>query len=254
MPGRLVDAGTIASMIAPDAIRRIPLGHFTVPGDLDDHRAGQKIVVVAYLIEHPAGLLLFDTGVGEGHAEVEARYHPVRRSLDGALDAVGAGVDDVALVVNCHLHVDHAGGNHRFGGRPIFAQRIEFDAAHESDYTLPDAVADFPGAAFELIDGEAEPLPGVRIVPTPGHVPGHQSLVVDTTAGRVVRAGQALNEASAYAHRQYAWTLRHGGSTEPVPEIPGWVGALQAYDPWRVLFAHDLAIWEADRPQPAPAP
>jgi glyoxylase-like metal-dependent hydrolase (beta-lactamase superfamily II) len=238
-------------VIRPEAIRRIPLGHFTVPEDVDDHRVGQKIVVVAYLVEHPAGRLLFDTGIGEGHAEADARYHPVRRSLDRALEAASTRVDDVALIVNCHLHFDHAGGNHRFGGRPIFAQRIEFDAAHEPDYTLPEAVADFPGAAFELIDGDAEPLPGVHILPTPGHVPGHQSLVVDTTAGRVVIAGQALNEASAYAHRQYAWTLREGGAAEPDPEIPDWIGALQAYDPWRVVFAHDLAIWEADRASPS---
>jgi glyoxylase-like metal-dependent hydrolase (beta-lactamase superfamily II) len=235
-------------VIDPGDIRRLLLGHFTVPDDVDDHRAGQKIVVAAYLIRHPRGLFLFDTGIGEGLPVVEETYRPVRRSLPAALAATGVSTQDVRLLANCHLHIDHAGGNHGFPDRPIFAQRVELDSAHEPHYTLASAVADFDGARFELIDGEAEPLPGVRIVPTPGHVAGHQSLVVETTSGRVVIAGQALNEASAYANAQYAWSLRASGTAEPVPEIPDWIGRLQEFDPWRVVFAHDLAVWESDRP------
>ncbi len=235
-------------VIDPGDILRLPLGHFTVPEGVDDHRIGQKIVVVAYLIRHPRGLFLFDTGIGEGLAAVEERYHPFRRSLPAALRAAGVSAEDVRLLANCHLHFDHAGGNFNFPARPILAQRVEYDAAHEPDYTLPGPVADFDGARFELIEGEAEPLPGVRIVPTPGHVPGHQSLVVETTSGRVVIAGQAFNEASAYAHAQYAWSLKAGGTDEPLPPIPDWIGRLQEFDPWRVVFAHDLAVWESDRP------
>ena len=235
-------------MIEPGDIRRLVLGHFTVPEAIDDHRVGQKIVVAAYLIRHPSGLFLFDTGIGEGLPAVEERYRPVRRSLPASLEQAGVSLDDVRLLANCHLHFDHAGGNHAFPERPIFAQRVEFDSAHEPHYTMPSVVADFAGARFELTEGEAEPMPGVRVVPTPGHVAGHQSLVVETTSGRVVIAGQALNEASAYAHLQYAWSLRAGGSAESLPEIPDWVGRLQEFDPWRVVFAHDLAVWESERP------
>jgi glyoxylase-like metal-dependent hydrolase (beta-lactamase superfamily II) len=231
-------------VIEPADIRRLLLGHFTVPDGVDDHRAGQKIVVAAYLIRHPRGLFLFDTGIGEGLPTVEERYHPVRRSLSAELDRAGVSTGEVQMLANCHLHIDHAGGNHRFAGRPIFAQHGEFDAAHEPNYTLPSAVADFDDARFELIDGEAEPIPGVRIVPTPGHVPGHQSLVVETTSGRVVIAGQAYNEASAFAHAHYAWALRAAGSDEELPGTPEWIGRLQEFDPWRVVFAHDLAVWE----------
>jgi N-acyl homoserine lactone hydrolase len=232
-------------VIRPEDIRRVHLGHFTVPLDVDDHRKGQKIVVVAYLVNHPDGLLLFDTGIGEGHAEAEETYRPVRRPLPEAL--AGAGVDqrDVALIVNCHLHFDHSGGNHRFPGTPIFAQRVELEAAQRPDYTIPEVVADFPGATFELLDGEAEALPGIRIVPTPGHVDGHQSLVVDTTVGRVFIAGQAFNEASAFAKAQYAWTLRAAGAQESLPAIPEWIERIQEFDPQRVVFAHDLAVWDA---------
>jgi glyoxylase-like metal-dependent hydrolase (beta-lactamase superfamily II) len=232
-------------VIRPEDIRRLHLGHFTVPLDVDDHRKGQKIVVVAYLVRHPDGLLLFDTGIGEGHQKAEEIYRPVRRPLREALEGVGVEQRDVRLIVNCHLHFDHSGGNHRFPGTPIFAQRVELDAARRPDYTIREVVADFPGATFELLDGEAEPLPGVRIVPTPGHVDGHQSLLVDTTAGRVFIAGQAFNEASAFSHARYAWELRASGTQEPLPSIPDWIERIQAFDPRRVVFAHDLAVWDA---------
>jgi N-acyl homoserine lactone hydrolase len=226
-------------------IQRLLLGHLTVPEGLDDQREGQKIVVCAYVLRHPEGIVLFDTGIGEGHAEAEERYHPVRRPLRVALGTVGLRLDDVRLVANCHLHFDHSGGNFLFAGIPIFAQARELDATREPDYTIPSVVADFEGARFELLDGEADILPGIRIIPTPGHVPGHQSLVVETPRGRVVIAGQAFNEASRFAISRYAMEVE--GSGEPVPEIPEWVRRLQEFDPVRVVFAHDLAVWEADR-------
>jgi glyoxylase-like metal-dependent hydrolase (beta-lactamase superfamily II) len=153
-------------------------------------------------------------------------------------------VGDVRAVVNCHLHLDHSGGNQRFPGTPIFAQRTELDAAQTPDYTLPD-VYDFEGATFEIHDGEADVAPGVRIVPTPGHTEGHQSLVVQTREGVVVLAGQAYNAASDYARAQYAWELDRDGSADRGPYLE-WVARMQEFDPWRVLFAHDVSIWERD--------
>jgi len=222
-------------------VLRLHMGHFTMPegGRIP---AGQLVVVSAFLIRHPRGLFLFDTGIGEGHAEAEARYRPVRRSLDAELARVGASASEVRLVANCHLHFDHSGGNFRFAGVPIFAQAREHAAAQAPDYTLPDRVIDFAGARFELLDGEAEPLDGLRIIPTPGHTDGHQSLVVETKQGRIVLAGQAMNETSDYARAHYASALaRERGGPAPGPARMDRFAAL---DPWRVYFAHDLAIWE----------
>jgi N-acyl homoserine lactone hydrolase len=237
-------------------ILRLHLGHFTAPPE--DHRAGEKIFVVAYLIRHPHGLVLFDTGIAEGHPEAEELYRPVRRPLVGALGKAGASLQDIRAVANCHLHLDHSGGNHLFPGTPIFAQAREYEAAREPDYTLASAAADFPGATFELHDGEAEVLPGLRIVPTPGHVPGHQSLLVETGEGQVLLAGQAFNSASQYARAQYAWELERSGSGEDL-SYPDWIPGVQELDPVRVLFAHDVAVWEREaapvpsRPQRVPA-
>jgi N-acyl homoserine lactone hydrolase len=228
-------------MISSQAIRRILLGHFTIPDD-GDPRAGEKMVVCAYLIDHTDGPVLFDTGIGFGDDEFEDFYRPVRRPLDDALATVGARVSDIRIVVNCHLHADHCGGNPRFGGTPIFAQSAEVEAARGDDYTIPSLV-DFPGVHYEIHDGEADVAPGVRIVPTAGHTAGHQSLVVETSEGRVVLAGQAVGNASDYVRAQYAWQLRHDGSTEPVT-YPDWVARFQELDPIKILFAHDTCAWD----------
>ena len=228
-------------MISLDGIRRVHFGHFTFPDD-GDPRAGEKVVVCGYLIDHPNGLVLLDTGIAEGHAEVEETYHPVRRPLDEALATGGVTTADIRVVVNCHLHLDHCGGNPRFPGIPIFAQEVEFDAAHrEEDYPIV-GLYDFADARYELHGGEADVADGIRIVPTPGHTPGHQSVVVETDAGRVVLAGQAVNGATDYGRAQYASELRRSGSNETVI-VPEWIERLQEFDPVLVLFAHDNATW-----------
>jgi N-acyl homoserine lactone hydrolase len=229
-------------VIPSEGIRRVLLGHFTIPDD-GDARAGEKVVVCGYLIDHPDGPVLFDTGIAEGHAETEQLYRPTRRSLDEALAIAGVSTSDVRAVVNCHLHLDHCGGNPRFPGTPIFVQETEFDAAHhEEDYPIP-ALYDFPGAAYEVHGGEADVAAGLRIVPTPGHTRGHQSMIVETDAGRVVLAGQAVGGATDYSRARYAWELRRRGTGEEV-RVPEWTERLQEFDPVRVLFAHDTTAWE----------
>jgi N-acyl homoserine lactone hydrolase len=230
-------------VIGLEDIRRVVLGHYTMPED--SSLPHQKIVVVAYAIRHPDGLVLFDTGIGEGHEEAEERYHPiVRRPLREALGSIGVAFGDVSAIANCHFHLDHCGGNPLFPGTPIFAQQVEYDAADSLDYTLPDFVR-FDGAKLELHDGDADILPGVRVIPTPGHTPGHQSLLIDTGSGPILIAGQATNDASEYARAQLAWQVRTRAPDEPAPEVAGWVARVQEeFGPTRVYFAHDLAVWE----------
>ena len=91
-------------------------------------------------------------------------------------------------MINTHLHFDHCGGNRLFVGTPIHVQRIERVAAREPDFTIPEWV-EFEGATYVEHEGEAEIANGVRVLPTPGHTPGHQSVLVDTDDGLVVLAG-----------------------------------------------------------------
>jgi glyoxylase-like metal-dependent hydrolase (beta-lactamase superfamily II) len=227
-------------MIEPGAIRRLYYGHFTLPEG--SFAPGQKVVVCGYLIDHPGGLVLFDTGIGEDDPDTVNPYNPVRRPLREAMAEAGIEPGDVRIVVNCHLHPDHAGNNRAFPGTPIVAQRAELEAAQEPGYTLS-TVADFEGARYEPTEGEADVLPGMRVIPTPGHSPGHQSMVIDTTAGRFILAGQAVNFASNYATARLGWEL---GTRGVEVEYPEWIERLQEFDPRKVMFAHDVAIWDSD--------
>ena len=75
--------------------------------------------------------------------------------------------------MNTHLHADHCGGNHLFAGKPIYVQRRELDDARsEEGYTIREWV-EAPGVQYVPVDGELELLPGLRLVPAPGHCDGH---------------------------------------------------------------------------------
>lgn len=137
---------------------------------------------LVHTIDHPEGLVLVDTGMIDSSPEL-ADWQPTPHPLPPDL------VSRVAMVVNTHLHFDHCGGNRLFPGVPIHVQRRELlDARTQGDYTIP-AWVDFDGATYVEHDGEAEILPGVRIVPAPGHTAGHQIVVVETNEGPVVLGG-----------------------------------------------------------------
>lgn len=224
-------------------VRRVDFGYFVRPGDETTTGTSRVEPCLGYLVEHPDGLLLMDTGMGS-HPEVDAHYRPRRRSLGTALADVGRAVEDVQLVVNCHLHFDHCGGNPGLAGRTVIVQRVELETARgTADYTLPELV-DAPGIRYEELDGEAEILPDVFVIPTPGHTAGHQSLAVQLGDGAVVVAGQSHDSASAFSADVLAWRAGKDRHDAPLPSIPPWIDRLQQLDPRRVVFAHDYAVWE----------
>jgi N-acyl homoserine lactone hydrolase len=147
------------------------------------------------------------------------------------------------LVVNCHLHFDHCGGNASLAGLPIVVQGAELELARGADYTLPELV-DAPGLHYLELEGEAEILPGVIVIPTPGHSAGHQSLVVRLGDGTVVVAGQSHDTASAYSADVMARQANRDHPGVVVPLTPAWIDRLEQFDPRRVVFAHDQAVWE----------
>jgi N-acyl homoserine lactone hydrolase len=146
---------------------------------------GERMPVYVHVIDHPDGRVLVDTGMTQLHPAV-ADMDPQLTPLSAQDDFDLAGID---IVVNTHLHFDHCGGNHLFAGKPIFVQRAELDDARtQEDYTIPDWV-DAPGVEYTPVDGELELLPGIRLVPTPGHTRGSQVVVVETGERPVVVAG-----------------------------------------------------------------
>jgi N-acyl homoserine lactone hydrolase len=222
-------------LVVETVVRRVDLGYFVRP--VEETGTGRVRVepVLGYLVEHDLGVLLVDTGMGR-HPEVDAWYRPRRISLEAALKNAGTKIDDIAYVVNCHLHFDHCGGNPLLAGRPVFTQRTELALARTTeDYTLP-ALIDHPGARYEELDGAAEILPGVLILPTPGHTAGHQSVVVTRGDGVVIVAGQSHDNATLFTGDVLA--QRAG-----VGHYPAWLHRVLALDPKQVVFAHDNAVW-----------
>ncbi|GLK17909.1 N-acyl homoserine lactonase family protein [Herbiconiux flava] len=144
----------------------------------------ERLPVYVHLVAHPDGLILVDTGLTE--------LHPAAADMDPQLEPLteqGLDLSRVTAVVNTHLHFDHCGGNHLFAGRPVYVQRRELtDARTLEDYTIREWV-DAPGVEYVEVDGELELLPGVRLLPAPGHTPGSQIVVVDTPQGLVAIVG-----------------------------------------------------------------
>lgn len=211
-------------------VRRILLGTFTRPPEETGTGRSRVEGVYGYLVRHDQGLVLLDTGMGRGDDGTESWYQPRRVALPDALATAGVSLDDLDLVANCHLHFDHCGGNPLLGATPVLCQRGELATARAGSYTFEDLL---DGVTYELLDGEAEPLPGLHVVPTPGHVDGHQSLVVECADGSVVLAGQSHDNASAWS-----------ADALDLPLAPPWMERLLAFDPRRVVFAHDAAVWE----------
>jgi glyoxylase-like metal-dependent hydrolase (beta-lactamase superfamily II) len=208
--------------------------------------AGSPFPVVAHAIAHRDGVFLFDTGMGSGNTEVDELFSPERHPLEDALAEHGIAMADVTALANCHLHIDHAGQNGLFPGRPIFVQRREWAMVHEPDYTIPEWV-DLPGLAYEVLDGEAEVAPGIRVIPTAGHTRGHQSLVVESPGGTVLIAGQAVLTRSEWvgeAGEDLSGEPREGEDGRE--DYAASVRRLRDLDPVRVHFVHDPEIW--DRP------
>jgi glyoxylase-like metal-dependent hydrolase (beta-lactamase superfamily II) len=217
----------------------VPLDVGTFTFATDEPWAGELGVVVAYAIRRRDGILLFDTGFGFGNAYLDVRYQPIPRRMADLLGEAGVRLAEVDVIANCHLHPDHAGQNATFHRIPIHVQRAELATVRAGGYTIDEWV-DAPGVTYLEADGDHELVPGVRVLATPGHSPGHQSLVVDQADGPVVLSGQAvygLDESSASPGR-------NGRVTAPDrAAYDASVARLRAVDPVRVLFAHDRRPW-----------
>lgn len=187
----------------------------------DLHIEGEVMPVYVHVIDHPGGRVLVDTGMTERHPEVEAAFEPDLWPLNEQ-DFDLASID---IVINTHLHADHCGGNHLFAGKPIYVQRRELDDAREDGYTVREWV-EAPGVEYVAVDGEFEVLPGLRLIPAPGHSDGMQVVVVETGGRPIVVGGDVA-----------VW---FGELEEPTTE--GQLRVL-ALNPELVWLAHEKEPW-----------
>lgn len=148
----------------------------------------------AVLVETPEGRILWDTGVPRDWEERWAPtgfhdFFPVKEDpqgpgyLDSALAELELTPDDIDILVLSHLHFDHAANAKMFdnGKTRIIAQADEIEGVKTIEGYSKGAhiVSDFEGLNLEAVHGDAEIVPGVSVISTPGHTWGTMSLRVD---------------------------------------------------------------------------
>jgi N-acyl homoserine lactone hydrolase len=199
---------------------------------------GGRWPVHGFVVTHPGGAVLVDTGVG-GPQQVLDDWRVVNRSVADALAELDMSPADIGLVINTHLHFDHCGQNAVFKHAPAYVQRAELSRAQREDPELC-GWFDLMNARFEPLDGDAEVLPGLEVVATPGHTEGHQCVVVRGQKGFDLLIGDA-----AYTPRQYADPDRGQLPAGQASDVPAWrdsVRRVQSLHPDRVHFCHHTDI------------
>jgi len=212
------------------------------------------------LVEAPEALVLVDTGIGNKEDEkfrdiygVANSGHPTR--LEDAIRAAGFSPGDVDIVLNTHLHFDHAGGDTMrtpdghvvpsFPRARHVVQQGEFDFAHSTNerirasYLAPnfDPIAD--AGLWDFVEGEAVVTAGVRVLPTPGHTPFHHSVMVEDGDEVACFLGDVCPTAT---HLPLPWVM--GYDLEPLVTLESkralWARARA--EAWLLTFQHDADV------------
>jgi N-acyl homoserine lactone hydrolase len=199
------------------------------------------IPVHGFVIKHPsAGAILVDTGVGWPD-DMLKDWKIVNRHAADAMAEHDLSPADVRIVINTHLHFDHCGQNAVFKHAPFYIQRPELERARREE-TVAAQWFDFAGARFELVDGDAEIAEGVRVVATPGHTVGHQSVVVDTADGGAVMIGDAAYTSDIYRQAEEADLSRWRGQFADREAWTSSLHRLHDMHPHVVHFCHDTRV------------
>ena len=206
---------------------------------------GGRWPVHGFVVTHPGGAVLVDTGVG-GPQHALDDWRVVNRSVADALAELDMSPADIGLVINTHLHFDHCGQNSVFKHAPFYVQRAELSRMRRESSELYDWFG-FMDARFELLDGDTEVLPGLEVIATPGHTEGHQCVVVRAGkgAGEVGEAFDLLIGDAAYTPRQYAEPGRDNLPPGQASDVDAWresVGKIRSLRPEHVHFCHHADI------------
>jgi glyoxylase-like metal-dependent hydrolase (beta-lactamase superfamily II) len=224
---------------------------------LADTEGMMTVPVPAFLIDHPKGKVLFDSGLNQAlHEHQDTYFEPLGdlrdsvivdfapgQEIDRVLERLDIDAGDITHLVNSHLHFDHAGGNEKIPNAPVVVQRREWDWAVRDEPDLGYFKQDFmTGQDITSVDGEVDLFGdgAVTCIPTYGHTPGHQSLRVRTDKGEYVLTGDAC-----YL-RQTLTELKLPGAVydeNQMIESLHLLRDLQARGA-QIIFGHDSEFWE----------
>ena len=185
-----------------------------------DH-GGWHLRVRAWLIRHPGGVVLVDTGIGVAGAPGPEWMGTPGRLLDVLRDA-GTPPDAIDTVVITHVHDDHIGGTVTFPigaeGEPVptpafprarhMIQRADWEWQHElagqdeEDATIFRLLLEPLESAglVDLIEGDVDLAPGIQLHHAPGHTPGHQIVRLHSKGRRAIVTADAFNHPAQFSH------------------------------------------------------
>ncbi|MFV0644018.1 MAG: N-acyl homoserine lactonase family protein [Sphingomonadaceae bacterium] len=176
--------------------------HMPMAFFLDGEPGQVKAPVTAFLIDHPKGLVLFDTGLGprfvrpagtekEGFIDLEAGC-----TMKERLEQIGVEPENIRWIIASHFHADHAGGNADFPNATVIVNQHEVDFAKDMADGELYCLDEFDtGQPYRKITGEHDLFDDgtILVFPTPGHTPGHQSARVKTDGGDLVLTADCCN-------------------------------------------------------------
>ncbi len=220
---------------------------------------GKEVTIpaTAWFVEGGPYPILVDTGMCESERASKWHHQGVQepgQDMASQVQKLGVGPDEVKLLILTHLHWDHTSGMKPFTRARNIVHRRELHFALDpipQYYKSYEAyqlglTAPFKGAEFELVDGEKEILPGIKVFPTFGHCPGHQSVEVMTEKGPYVIAGDAV---MVYDNLQ-------GDPETRLPLVPPsrFTNALEAWESLKeivgrathVLPGHDMRVFDKE--------
>jgi len=224
--------------------------------DMMEGEEGEVVLPIpSYLIEHPKGRVLFDTGmhptcqtdpaerIGRAARIFKFDYAPGEQ-VDRRLESIDRDPGKIDFIVNSHLHFDHCGGNALLPNATLVVQKREWEAGHQPETAAQVGldIRDFDtGQPVRAVDGEYDLFGDGRItcLPTPGHTPGHQSLRLRLDSGEIVLAGDACYFCRTLAERKLP---RFVYDRPAMLASLDRLAALQSGGA-RIFFGHDIAFW-----------
>lgn len=223
----------------------------------------ESVPVEFYLIEHKKGIILFDTGMprecmdnlseywGEMIASMSEVDMTENELVVNAINNLGFQAEDIKYVIQSHLHLDHSGGIGLFPNANYIVQQSEWAAAHDSKYPFPinqlyiheDFDKPVNWKFLKGIDEDCYDLfddGSVIVWFTPGHTPGHQSLVINTkNHGHILLTGDACNDyATLQGETGFSLCWNEEECIKSLKRIQK-----AKKDGWLLLFPHDSKNW-----------
>ncbi|MCW1967583.1 MAG: N-acyl homoserine lactonase family protein [Anaerolineae bacterium] len=211
-----------------------------------------EIPIVCYLVQTGDGKhILIDSGLPAIIPEDSSEFENGQDVIE-QLASIGLKPDDVDIVISTHYDGDHAGRHAVFTKAQYVVQRVHhLDAASNPRYASIRPQWDQPMERIRLVDGDTELLPGLELIETSGHVPGHQSVLV-----RLPKTGAVLLTADAVPFGGGFTRDKQDDGSNPDAEAI-YISTIKLLDlvdrehVAMVIFGHDVAQWKALKKAPA---